>query len=584
MRNILDEVQKMSNIPMDTKVKYLCDEDGIFNKERKYVVPEYQRDYSWGEEQLKSFVESVRRAIDGEKVFMGTVQYARENNIDTVYDIIDGQQRMTTFILLLKVLGHDVTKGNNDIFKIKNFNGNDQKLVDALKGNASEQNKYVENLKYLQAEFEKNDDKSKDEMLNAINKNIYFVELITTGMSLPDVVGIFNTINTTGLDLNCTDIFKLRYYDYLHKQNKDEQWMSKICKIYDDINDTEFCNMSHVLDMYKLCLVAKYNLKWEKLSMGNEAFFEEILTGKETKKYKDILNFDEFEKIVYLYKDFHTMLCRPNQSTELINALKNKIDFFATNLIWETRYGWRYWTLPFVIAYFDKEENKIIKYANALSKAMEVTKYLIVCSVNYDKVINPVHTFMCNDILEKIATNGEITDIIKTNIRETPYKWDREEYPLANEKEFQKRLQKELFYNAKRSFIVCQLSALLDELNEDNLDMALIKSKLYNWKDKSSRYDMEHICPQNIFKNDKENIAVFNGIGNLVVFEQDKNRSVKDDKLKKSEVYPTSKYVSVKQIAIQKPNIDWTIDDVRKRAKKETKKISDFLGLEYNEV
>lgn len=574
----------MSNIPMDTKVKYLCDEDGIFNKERKYVVPEYQRDYSWGEEQLKSFVESVRRAIDGEKVFMGTVQYARENNIDTVYDIIDGQQRMTTFILLLKVLGHDVTKGNNDIFKIKNFNGNDQKLLDALKGNSSEQNKYVENLKYLQAEFEKNDDKSKDEMLNAIIKNIYFVELITTGMSLPDVVGIFNTINTTGLDLNCTDIFKLRYYDYLHKQNKDEQWMSKICKIYDDINDTEFCNMSHVLDMYKLCLVAKYNLKWEKLSMGNEAFFEEILTGRETKKFKDILNFDEFEKIVYLYKDFHTMLCRPNQSTELINALKNKIDFFATNLIWETRYGWRYWTLPFVIAYFDKEENKIIKYANALSKAMEVTKYLIVSSVNYDKVINPVHTFMCNDILEKIATNGEITDIIKTNISETPYKWDREEYPLANEKEFQKRLQKELFYNAKRSFIVCQLSALLDELNEDNLDMALIKSKLYNWKDKSSRYDMEHICPQNIFKNDKENIAVFNGIGNLVVFEQDKNRSVKDDKLKKSEVYPTSKYVSVKQIAIQNPNIDWTIDDVRKRAKKETKKISDFLGLDYNEV
>ena len=56
------------------------------------------------------------------------------------------------------------------------------------------------------------------------------------------------------------------------------------------------------------------------------------------------------------------------------------------------------------------------------------------------------------------------------------------------------------------------------------------------------------------------------------------------DKLKKSEVYPTSKYVSVKQIAIQNPNIDWTIDDVRKRAKKETKKISDFLGLDYNEV
>ena len=112
----------MSNIPMDTKVKYLCGENGIFDKERKYVVPEYQRDYSWGEEQLKSFVESVRRAIDGEKVFMGTVQFSKEKDDDSVYDIVDGQQRITTFILLLKVLGEDVVFKFKDSFKIKNFN------------------------------------------------------------------------------------------------------------------------------------------------------------------------------------------------------------------------------------------------------------------------------------------------------------------------------------------------------------------------------------------------------------------------------------------------------------------------------
>ncbi len=322
----------MNDIPMSTNVIKVYGEDGLFNKDRKYVVPEYQRDYSWSEEQLKSFAESIRHAMDGEKVFMGTVQFSKEKNNDAAYDVVDGQQRMTTFILLLKVLGEDIVSQFNDIFKIKNYNGNDQKLLEAL-NNTSEKNRYTENMKYLQDEFGNDNSMSNDEILCKLYENIYFVELITTGMSLPEVVGIFNTINTTGLDLNCTDIFKLHYYEYLHKQDKDEHWMGKICKIYDEINETEFCNMTHVLDMYKLCLVAKYNLKWEKLSMGNEAFFEEILTGKDIDKYAELLCFDEFERMVYLYKDFWTMLCHPDEATELIDSLKNNIDYFATDII-----------------------------------------------------------------------------------------------------------------------------------------------------------------------------------------------------------------------------------------------------------
>ena len=571
---------------MCTNVVKLYGKEGLFNEERKYIVPEYQRDYSWGEEQLKSFAESIYRAIKGEKVFMGTVQFSKENVDDKAYDIVDGQQRMTTFILLLKVLGEDVTSKFKNCFIINNFNCNGQKLLEALNhSNTSEENRYTENMKYLKGfkeGVEKDDSIPKTEMLDKIYENIYFVELITTGMGLPEVVGIFNTINTTGLDLNCTDIFKLQYYEYLHKQDKNRQWMSEIREIYEDINNTEFCSMNNVLDMYKLCLVAKYNLKWEKLSMGNEAFIKEILIGKDTEKYKELLNFDEFKRMVYLYKDFRTMLCHPKDATELINALENKIDYFTTNLIYETRYGWRYWTLPFVIAFFDGEENKIKKYANALSKSMDVAKYLIVCSVNYAKVINPVHTFMCTDILKKIGINEDISQIVSENIRESPYEWDRAEYPQLNEKEFIKQIQKGLFYNGTRSFIICLLSALLDEINEGS-DFSEIRTKLFNWKDKHSRYDMEHICPKAFFEEkDRENIDAYNGIGNLVVFEQDKNRRVKDQRAKKNDEYPTSKYVSVRRIAEKKPDLNWTLDDVHERAKEETQKLCSFLGLEYN--
>ena len=579
---------------MYTNVVKLYGEEGLFNERRKYKVPEYQRDYSWGEKELKSFEASVNRAIKGEKVFMGTVQFSKESADEDAYDIVDGQQRMTTFILLLKALGENVTSTFNGCFTIKNFDCNAQKLSKALNNldtseenrytdnsDAPKENRYAENMQYLKS-FADSVGIPKTEALNKVFENIYFVELITTGMGLPEVVSIFKTINTTGLDLNGTDIFKLHYYEYLHKQDKNRPWMSKIREIYEDINNTEFCSMNNVLDMYKLCLVAKYNLKWEKLSMTNEAFFKEILTGKDNGKYSELLNFEEFTKMVDLYKDFQTLLCRPKGATELINALKNKIEYFATNLIYNTRYGWRYWMLPFVIAFFDDEKNRIKKYANALSKSTEVAKYLIVCSVNYDKVINPVHTFMCKDILEKIGKNEDISQIVSENIKESPYEWKRAELPQFNKNEFIVRIKKGLFYNSTRKFIICQLSALLDEINA-NSDFSEISAKLFNWKDKHSRYDIEHICPQASFNKDGiENSDVYNGIGNLVVLEQDKNRRVKDQPAKKSDEYRDSKYVSVRRIADKKPELTWTLDDVHERAEEETRKLCSFLGLDDN--
>ena len=584
----------MDDIPMYTNVVKLYGEEGLFNERRKYKVPEYQRDYSWGEKELKSFEASVYRAINGEKVFMGTVQFSKESADEDAYDIVDGQQRMTTFILLLKALGEDVISTFNGCFTIKNFDCNDQKLSKALNNldtseenrytdnsDASKENRYAENMQYLES-FADSVGIPKTEALNKVFENIYFVELITTGMGLPEVVSIFKTINTTGLDLNGTDIFKLHYYEYLHKQDENRPWMSKIREIYEKINNTEFCSMNNVLDMYKLCLVAKYNLKWEKLSMTNEAFFKEILTGKDNEKYSELLNFEEFTKMVALYKDFQTLLCRPKGATELINALKNKIDYFATNLIYNTRYGWRYWMLPFVIAFFDDEKNIIKKYANALSKSTEVAKYLIVCSVNYDKVINPVHTFMCKDILEKIGKNEDISQIVSENIKESPYERDRAEHPQLNKNKFIVRIKKGLFDNSTRKFIICQLSALLDEINA-NTDFSEISAKLFNRKDKHSKYDIEHICPQASFNKDGiENSDVYNGIGNLVVLEQDKNRRVKDQPAKKSDEYRDSKYVSVRQIADKKPNLNWTLDDVHERAEEETRKLCSFLGLDDN--
>ena len=109
------------SFPMETKivglVKTSSEDSYIYGEGKNYIIPEYQREYSWGENQIESFITSIKRAIDGESVFMGTVQFAYESTNASELHIIDGQQRMTTFLLLCNILekqtGKKILSQNN---------------------------------------------------------------------------------------------------------------------------------------------------------------------------------------------------------------------------------------------------------------------------------------------------------------------------------------------------------------------------------------------------------------------------------------------------------------------------------------
>ena len=574
------------NFPMESKIAGLVKNDEvnnfIFGREKNYIIPEYQREYSWGEVQIESFITSIKRAIDGENVFMGTVQFACESKNPSELHVIDGQQRMTTFLLFCSLLekhtGKQILSPNNMSLNIRNFKSNDDKLKETLDikyeeiGNTNlSNNRYLDNAKILKASLEElEQDYTADKITESVYQKIYFVELITKDIPLPQVVGIFNTINTTGLVLNCSDIFKLQYYEYLKKAYPDtDNIMSSICEVYENVNK-ENKDMSNILDIYKHCIVAKYKLGWNMLSQSNEAFFDEIFEKKEPEPKADILKFEEFKKIVNIY----------------LNPLKKENDTesmssFSEDVIWcMTRYG-RYWTLPYVATYFNGGN-----YEKALNTAMNVAKYLIVCSVNFDKAINPVQTFMCNTILPAIAGNEPIEDMIKGVICEAPYEW-RKDYPIWNKNKFIERIKYDLFSNGKRAYIVCTLSALLEEYNAKT-KVCEIRSKLFDWK--NFQYDKEHICAHNIFKDkNAEYHAEFNGIGNLVVLNRSINRDIGDKPIKEKvkEYKNSSKYkkeprlVSVSNVTeqIEKNNGVWEIEQVRERQKQQEKLLCDFLGL-----
>ena len=71
-----------------------------------YIIPIYQRNYAWEEDQIATLIKDIYDAYlkhNHDPYYIGTlVTYKRGDNR---YEVIDGQQRLTTIYLILKALG-----------------------------------------------------------------------------------------------------------------------------------------------------------------------------------------------------------------------------------------------------------------------------------------------------------------------------------------------------------------------------------------------------------------------------------------------------------------------------------------------
>jgi len=74
----------------------------LFN-DRIYVIPDYQRGYAWGRQQLADFWEDLVNIKDTPH-YMGvlSIKETEPENENKVYEVIDGQQRLTTCIILIQ--------------------------------------------------------------------------------------------------------------------------------------------------------------------------------------------------------------------------------------------------------------------------------------------------------------------------------------------------------------------------------------------------------------------------------------------------------------------------------------------------
>lgn len=219
----------------------------IFSLNKRYLVPRFQREYSWTSEEVDEFWDDILQQIKpnsngtiaNEEYFIGCIVLVGEDS-KSDYLIVDGQQRLTTLTILLRAivarlqeLGDDaaatalyenVVEGtDNDgkkYFKLVNespkpFFQNELQSIEPQKLKTAESeeeklllatfNKFTKNLKSLSLPGLTPLDSVKSLRVQVLS---FLKFILVTAKSEDDAYTIFETLNARGLSLTSVDLIK----------------------------------------------------------------------------------------------------------------------------------------------------------------------------------------------------------------------------------------------------------------------------------------------------------------------------------------------------------------------------------------
>lgn len=216
--------------------------ENIFSR-RQYIIPDYQRDYSWTvDEEISVFWDDFLYYINSNpktNFFIGPMVYKAENINASEFEVIDGQQRLITFAILLSVIvslfkkydKKDLAEGLRQYLIYKDTKNNEQLVINTVESHPFFQKKifHDEDIRPTKKKSEQLIEKAREffelsieEELNKINKksekikhlesirdyilNIDTVIIVSNDET--DAFTIFETINTRGKDLTSLDLLK----------------------------------------------------------------------------------------------------------------------------------------------------------------------------------------------------------------------------------------------------------------------------------------------------------------------------------------------------------------------------------------
>ncbi len=421
----------------------------IFSGKTHYYIPPYQRPYSWQIQHCRELFEDLKREFYNEEkegYFLGNIVLAWSAEERNRFEVIDGQQRLITLLLLLKVLlvfdnknsdienaiwiidsrtneikdtrlkfsdyleeynsYREILKLNlsDDICveKIEKEIENDYDLEKLLNINVEdkeikEKNLFRQNICFFYEEIKKLSQYEKiDRFVDFLLYDIYILPIETGGSTSKNArekaLKVFETINNRGLSLSNADILKARLYEESINRLEEDNFIVLWSEFENSVNKIEY-SIDNIFSIYMNIILAQKKGSLAKFKIRT-FFIENEYSPFSYLKYNEII--DNLLKIVYAIQFFEDVKINPEKYGELTKWFQIIYEFESDVILYhdsEASFIVDSFLLIIIRLYFsDLEDHKQI-----ILDLKKIIRYLI--SIDTDMY----------GLIIKIVHNGNIT-------------------------------------------------------------------------------------------------------------------------------------------------------------------------------
>ena len=602
----------MANKDIDPRLKYISD---YLNIKEKFVIPEYQRAYTWSIIQCDKLWQDIENYLESDNAdpyFFGTIIIDCSNDNGELH-LIDGQQRTTTFLLLLKALLVRIQEVLKDFKRTSNSEALEEGLKDfrneaigilykadykkrteifknwdivkgtiVLKNNSineeykNELQNILEASSFVEAEqnCHKNPRRLKDNKYTNFFKNFKFfyeklLDYAESRLSLfaegflykcqvieirswqtEQAITMFNSLNSTGLPLSDADIISAQMYSYSGVQR--EQFNNDwqdIVKRASILGSQKVVNIDSIMQQYMYIYRAKYK------EYVNESGSISVTTPGLRKFY----------------------------ITDHVEILKNPLaqcqNFNKIALIWEEVKD--YSIVRLLLKFNDNAKIFLATYLFRY-EVEKITQDLILdvceCLIRLFALLELVDSgyssanfksFLFGEAIRLVDANISNTEIVNDFNQHIHEKWD-------------KKTIKQLICEYDKNILVFLNEYLYAKQKGEKFEFA-------------DNVNIEHIMPasgHNIetiredaqIESKEEFASIVNKLGNKILLEEDINKSIgkewfktkKNKSITKKLGYKESKYLLAQSLSEYSKDL-WTKDDIDAATNKIADRISDFI-------
>jgi uncharacterized protein with ParB-like and HNH nuclease domain len=291
--------------------------ESIFKK-GQFIIPEYQREYDWTDENLNEFIQDIKNNEE-ENYFIGHMVCEGDYN-GTKFKVIDGQQRVTTVTIMLSVIRDIFFENNLDnlanglhenyIFsKDKDYNEYvilDNKmpypiLQSYVQSKPNQKNKKLEAKKSGEKKIIKAYDKFykdwkhlDEESLKNLRDKILNLEIIFVAVDDEvDAFTIFETLNAKGKDLTPLDLIKNQIFKNYTRQSHLDEPNDSWKKIIENSKDKNMKFLNYFwASKYKKVSDRRIYKEFVKEAKNDNFDYNEFVKSllKDSKIFKKIIN------------------------------------------------------------------------------------------------------------------------------------------------------------------------------------------------------------------------------------------------------------------------------------------------------